>query len=238
MGTRKGFTLVELLVVIAIIGILIALLLPAVQAAREAARRSQCTNNLKQLALAVHGFHDVKKKFPPSSNNLDFKQVTNDRYSWQRIGFTVPLLPWIEQQSLYDLVIEYTLTDQRPWSRGDFPGGTGRPSPYKATIATLLCPSDPTKQPASDSGYTSYHCNHGDIWMGWDWWEWRGTFGNGEKGSCGFESMTDGSSNTLLLAELAIGKTPNNGAPIKGGVANGEPMGAGLSPAPCLAPRR
>ena len=87
---RHGFTLVELLVVIAIIGILVALLLPAVQAAREAGRRSQCSNNLKQWGLAVHNFHDTYKRSPPSQHSED------GRASW-----AVFLLPFIEQGNLY-----------------------------------------------------------------------------------------------------------------------------------------
>ena len=90
-GYIRAFTLVELLVVIAIIGILIALLLPAVQAAREAARRMQCTNNLKQIGLAVHNFHDSRKGMVPLC-------VAN-----MRVTSFVLLLPYMEQQSLFDL---------------------------------------------------------------------------------------------------------------------------------------
>src|SRR5688572_11652330 len=88
---RPGFTLVELLVVIAIIGVLVALLLPAVQAAREAARRMKCGNNLKQLGLGLHNFHDTRLKFPENTNGS--------------VGWTCLILPYIEQKSLGDQVL-------------------------------------------------------------------------------------------------------------------------------------
>jgi len=97
---RPGFTLVELLVVIAIIGILVALLLPAVQAAREAARRMQCTNNLKQQALACHNYHDIHHLFPPNhifSGPTPAQSGNTEGWGWQAL-----ILPMIEQQALYD----------------------------------------------------------------------------------------------------------------------------------------
>lgn len=105
MITRRcrepGFTLVELLVVIAIIGILIALLLPAVQAAREAARRAQCTNNLKQLALAMHNYHDTNSVFPPGAQ-LSSTSIGSANFY---VGWTREIMPFIEDSQLQDLYI-------------------------------------------------------------------------------------------------------------------------------------
>ncbi|HWB10073.1 MAG TPA: DUF1559 domain-containing protein [Pirellulales bacterium] len=115
-SVRVGFTLVELLVVIAIIGILIALLLPAVQAAREAARRSQCTNNLKQLGVAIQNYHDVNQRYPI------YSETTPDTMRWTRnatIGPTggpfIRLLPFIEQQALYNQFNLNFTTEEQGW---------------------------------------------------------------------------------------------------------------------------
>ena len=98
---KKGFTLVELLVVIAIIGILVALLLPAVQAAREAARRMSCSNNLKQFGLALHNYHDVHKTFPYGTNpHIDPAWQTQCPKGSQLFK----LMPFMEQDNIYDLV--------------------------------------------------------------------------------------------------------------------------------------
>lgn len=100
MRTRvRGFTLIELLVVIAIIAVLIALLLPAVQQAREAARRSQCKNNLKQLGLAIHNYHEIHKQFPPSGMNPG-----NSPWDFNRGSGLVFILPYIDQAPLYNSI--------------------------------------------------------------------------------------------------------------------------------------
>lgn len=146
----RGFTLVELLVVIAIIGILIALLLPAVQAAREAARRSQCVNNLKQLGVALQNYHDVNRTFPSSYN------TPPGPYSWQNTGrsWMFAILPYVELQNLH--------------SRTDYglPVGTGAVGSAnynvnteisRTVVTTFLCPSD------TQNGLLGSRANVGDA---------------------------------------------------------------------------
>ena len=122
VGLRRGFTLVELLVVIAIIGILVALLLPAVQAAREAARRMQCSNNLKQLALACHNFHDVNRGFPPGllCHKTPYPNPPTAAFDLgQGVGTLPFILPYIELQNVrdefdIDLNVKWHPADPKP----------------------------------------------------------------------------------------------------------------------------
>ena len=129
-----GFTLIELLVVIAVIGILVALLLPAVQNAREAARRSQCQNNLKQIGIALHNYHDTNGCFPMGSNVRIF--------SW---GSLAALLPYVEQNATFK-TIDFNAQDCCLWSKTA--QATNKPTPATVRIPTYTCPTD------SNSGRT------------------------------------------------------------------------------------
>ena len=127
-GTH-GFTLVELLVVIAIIGILIALLLPAVQAAREAARRAQCNNNLKQLGIAMHSFYAAKKHFPTAGANSDaMPELLYDINRSERASWLYQILPFMEETAVAGVT---------PSNAGGFEGKGASDVP----IATFQCPS-------------------------------------------------------------------------------------------------
>ena len=148
---KRGFTLVELLVVIAIIGILIALLLPAVQAAREAARRAQCTNNLKQLGLAHHNYYDSYKTFVYRKGGTNWDGSNNrsgNRY--RRSGF-ISLLPYMEQGAMWDQI---KAGDATTASEG--PAGWYGWGPWNNPPGTILCPSD-SAFPAFSTDRTGLH---------------------------------------------------------------------------------
>lgn len=199
--SSSGFTLVELLVVIAIIGILIALLLPAVQAAREAARRSQCNNKHKQIALAMHNYHDVHKSFPYGWG-MEIAGATHRRDCWyQRI------LPFIEQKPYSDKY-EADKTEYVFYIVKDIQG---------VVVDTMMCPSDPSG-PAyggggTDNGFQGNYavCAGGGtgtttIDMNVVKNDPGGLFG--QNSAYGFRDCLDGSSNQLLLSEGIIrGKT-------------------------------
>ncbi len=205
-GRRPAFTLIELLVVIAIIAVLIALLLPAVQAAREAARRSQCVNNLKQLALAVQNYNDVNGSLPPTA---DTRNTTTLIYS-DNMGMKARILPFMEQAALFNSFnMGFILL-----------AATGQNDTFATTqVNTFLCPSDgnvpcgnykwknglTTKQLA----YGSYGNNIGTIFRNnggkFDGPAYHiGTPGQGP--TVTLAMVTDGTSNTAMWSEWIRGK--------------------------------
>ncbi|MFG0263462.1 MAG: DUF1559 domain-containing protein [Novipirellula sp. JB048] len=206
MNPPRAFTLVELLVVIAIIGVLVALLLPAVQAAREAARRMQCQNRLKQLALAAHNYHATFSMFPPSAT-VDLNVTsTGNNGSW---GVHGRILPFLEQGNLYERV-DLSL----PWDH--------QMAIDALKIPTYACPSDPGTDHARDPGAgrprlypTSYGFNFG-TWFVFDPRTGRGGDGMFYPNSfLRFRDCLDGTSATLLVAEVKAWTpyTRNGGPP-------------------------
>jgi prepilin-type N-terminal cleavage/methylation domain-containing protein len=208
----SGFTLVELLVVIAIIGMLIALLLPAVQMAREAARRNTCTNNLKQITLSLHNFHDTYNRFPASSFDGSLPEGLRGGY-----GLFPLILPYIEQAALYDVMMEGTIPPTR--------------------LTTLLCPSD-TAPGTRNRIFSNYRACRGDM-PGNDWYldfedtdddgnpttkfldmprSWARTGWDGR--SVNFATISSGTTNTLAFSEGLIGNdAPTGGRTYRDNVA-------------------
>jgi prepilin-type N-terminal cleavage/methylation domain-containing protein len=191
--SARGFTVIELLVVIAIIAVLVALLLPAVQAAREAARRTQCRNNLKQLALACHNYSDAFHVLPPSACINPAITVTGNNGSW---GIHGRILPYLEQGNLY-LNVDLGVA----WDFQTVISGL--------KVPVYSCPSDPGSDRSRDPGGgrailfpTTYGFNFG-TWFVWNPVTQQGgdgaTFPNAR---LGFRDFTDGTSSTLLTAEV------------------------------------
>ncbi len=227
---RRAFTLVELLVVIAIIGVLVALLLPAVQAAREAARRTQCQNGVKQLGLALQNYHDSKKEFPAGSTveltqqGPNLAVVNPERNLNHMRNWVVDLLPYIEQQTLYD-AFDFSIP---------IAGGDETSQNYIArgtSLPTMLCPSDSGNNTTLFAGRGSreggnwargnYGANGGLGWMKTDapgapftaagapnsvgWLDERVRGVVGVNTGLTISQITDGTSKTLLIAELRAG---------------------------------
>ncbi|MDR0609811.1 MAG: DUF1559 domain-containing protein [Planctomycetaceae bacterium] len=229
-SSRFGFTLVELLVVIAIIGVLIALLLPAVQAAREAARRMTCSNNQKQLSLAVHNFHDVHNRLPASA----FDQIAVNK-NLTHCGFLPLLLPFIEQEPLYSELMD--------------PNGSPQ-NIYRRTVAnnriieTFICPSDMNYTidvsytigvvaSEANNTVTSYRGCRADLAgsdvdveadmsaVNPDQLPMRRSWLHGGQFLGGLELISDGTSNTIMLSEGIIhdGTAATSGGNFKAKVA-------------------
>ena len=210
---RSGFTLIELLVVIAIIGVLVGLLLPAVQQAREAARRSSCTNKMKQLGLAALNYESTNGRLPAATRTQEIYAIYQHNNSSNRWSGIVTLLPFVEQMPLHQsLMAHITSTPAfRPWNNH---------ATIQTELTELLCPSDFNGSRFSGAGTSlgrsSYRFNRGDMRIEtWDHWPTAAPRGPGAAGWTGwtpsvkmqnieFKDITDGTSNTIMFGEARI----------------------------------
>ena len=217
---RSGFTLIELLVVIAIIGILIGLLVPAVQRVREAASRMKCQNNLKQIGIALHSYHDVNHSFPTGKGPA----YPAPAAGYARWSVHALMLPYVEQDNLYKS-IDFTFPPETPGMGGvvNFMPAFQNPGrqnaiPCRTVVPIFLCPSDGAPQPADWPGQNNYLGNLGTQFLCDLSEQLPSTIAPNEKPNGIFyylsqvrlTDITDGTSNTAMFSEKIRGTgTPN-----------------------------
>ncbi len=205
MVKRSAFTLVELLVVIAIIGLLVGLLLPAIQASREAARRIQCSNNMRQLGIAMMNYESTYRAFPALRAGTEgFSSALAGNH--ERRSALITLLPFIEQSPLatrIDAGESTALGVVAPG--GPFPGETidGTYQPWLTQVSQFLCPDEPKRPEALEMGRTSYAFCYGDNVLDVANGRTRGMFQT--LAWKRLSEVRDGTSNTLAMSELKIG---------------------------------
>jgi prepilin-type N-terminal cleavage/methylation domain-containing protein len=198
MSRQQGFTLIELLVVIAIIAGLVGLLLPAVQAAREAARRMSCSNNLRQIGLALHNHHAALNYLPPGSVSKENPQVPTTPWTFYRWSALAMLSPYLENTAAYNL-LELNL----PLYNSGFGITPENREGVKALVPTFLCPSDVSQRLNPNFGPTNYQFNAGTGMAGGTPLESDGLFFVNSK--IRFADILDGSSNTIAISESILG---------------------------------
>jgi len=211
----RGLSLIELMVVVAVVALLVALLLPAVQQAREAARRTECKNNLKQLGLAIHNYESVHSHLPPHNGGTDYS-FGGDASNEGNLSGIVMLLPHLDEASLWNAIVSAP-------NQGGYPGLITFPHP-PSSLSLLLCPSSSPPPRFTDNGLggpsRSYHFSLGD-WCGVfpgvdpvlgapaDGAFPRGPFSPNSGETRRWRDIRDGLSNTILMGEKALFQDSN-----------------------------